>query len=152
MEDKEWRILPASWRDLGGLQVLEKQSFPQDAWPIWDLIGILALPNITRLKVDLRGRMIGFLAAEYKPKEQAVWIAVVGVLPAYQGLGIGSALLEVCENSILQSTIRLCVRKSNIAAQKMYLKHGYKIDRVWNTYYHDGEDALVMEKRLTGRL
>ncbi len=140
-------IVPATWRDLGALQVLEKQSFPQDAWPLWDLIGILTLPNITRLKAILHGHMVGFIATEYKTKDNAAWIATIGVLPAYQQRGIGMALLEASEKHYPDTVIRLCVRLSNRPAQRMYLKAGYQTTYTWRAYYHDGEDALVMEKK-----
>lgn len=148
-QEEDFEILPAGWRDLSGLQVLQKEAFPEDAWPLWDVIGILTLPNITRLKASVQGRMVGFLAAEYRSKDQAVWIAIVGVLPAYQRRGIGSALLEACERLAGHDTVRLCVRVSNKAAQHLYLGMGYFVARNWHGYYHDGEDALVMEKNLS---
>ena len=141
-------ILPAGWRDLSGLQTLQKLAFPEDAWPLWDNIGILTLPNIIRLKAIVQEHLAGFLAAEYRSKDQAVWIAMVGVLPAYQKRGIGTALLSSCEQQAGHDTIRLCVRASNKSAQRLYLGLGYFVARNWQAYYHDGEDALVMEKHL----
>lgn len=149
-QEDDYEILPAGWRDLSGLQILQKEAFPEDAWPLWDVIGILTLPNITRLKAAVHGRMVGFLAAEYRPKDQAVWVAMVGVLPAYQKRGIGSALLEACEKQCGHDTVRLCVRLSNKKAQRLYLELGFFVARNWQGYYHDGEDALVMEKHLPG--
>ena len=147
-QEGRYEILPAGWRDLNGLQYLQKQAFPEDAWPLWDIIGILTLPNIIRLKADILGHLVGFLAAEYRPKDQAVWIAMVGVLPGYQKRGIGSALLNECERQAGHDTIRLCVRISNKNAQHLYLESGYFIARTWHAYYHDGEDSFVMEKHL----
>ena len=43
-------IEPATWRDLNALRHLEKVCFPLDAWPLWDLVGVLTLPNVVRLK------------------------------------------------------------------------------------------------------
>jgi len=146
--DKAFTIANASWRDLGALQVLERETFPIDSWPLWDLIGILTLPHITRLKAVLDGKMVGFAALEYKAKEHADWLATIGVLPAYQNQGIGKALLQETEKRAKSNTIYLCVRLSNRIAQQLYLKADYQISHTWKGYYHDGEDALVMKKIL----
>jgi ribosomal-protein-alanine N-acetyltransferase len=141
------KILPATWRDLGALQHLERMSFPKDSWPLWDLIGILTLPEVLRLKAVIDGRMVGFIASEYKSKEQADWIATIAVLPGFQRRGIGAALLNACEERTSGPNIRLCVRASNLAAIRLYEHVGYYHLRTWSQYYHDGEDAIVMEKR-----
>jgi ribosomal-protein-alanine N-acetyltransferase len=149
--DKTFAIVNASWRDLGALQALERETFPLDSWPLWDLIAILTLPQITRLKAVLDGKMVGFAALEYKPKEHADWLATIGVLPAYQHQGIGKALLDECEKRAKSDTIFLCVRRSNRVAQQLYLKADYQISHTWQGYYPDGEDALVMKKILPQR-
>lgn len=149
--ERSFAIANASWRDLGALQLLERETFPLDSWPLWDLIGILTLPQITRLKAVVNGRMVGFAALEYKSKEHADWLATIGVLPAYQHQGIGKALLEECEKRAKSNTIYLCVRLSNRNAQQLYLKAGYQVSHTWKGYYHDGEDALVMKKILPQR-
>lgn len=140
------KILPATWRDLGALQHLERMSFPKDSWPLWDLIGILTLPEIVRLKAVMDGSMVGFIASEYKSKEQADWIATIAVLPGYQRRGIGAALLNACEERTNGPNIRLCVRASNLTAIRLYEHSGYYHLHTWPQYYHDGEDAIVMEK------
>jgi ribosomal-protein-alanine N-acetyltransferase len=43
--------------------------------------------------------------------------------------------------------VRLCVRVSNLEAQRMYQGLGYGNLDIWRRYYPNGEDALVMEKR-----
>jgi [ribosomal protein S18]-alanine N-acetyltransferase len=140
------QIVPASWRDLGALRTLERVCFPQDAWPFFDLVGVLTLPHLVRLKALAAGEMVGFIAGEFKPGEPAAWIATVGVLPEYRRQGIGRALLARCEAELPAGYIRLCVRFSNEAARLMYEREGYVAYNTWRRYYRDGEDALVMQK------
>ena len=45
-------IQPATWRDLNSLRHLERLCFPKDAWPLLDLVGVLTLPNVVRLKAE----------------------------------------------------------------------------------------------------
>ena len=136
----------ASWRDLNALRRLEKECFPKDAWPLLDLLGVLTLPNVVRLKAVLDGQMVGFIAGDVRSSENLAWIATIGVLPEYQGRGIGRALLESCESQIAESAIRLNVRASNHVAIQLYRNCGYEQYGRWPAYYQDGEDAIVMEK------
>jgi ribosomal protein S18 acetylase RimI-like enzyme len=46
--------------------------------------------------------------------------------------------------------VRLCVRRSNEAAIRLYDRFGYAKIGEWSGYYQDGEAALVLEKRLGG--
>ena len=69
------------------------------------------------------------------------------VLEKYQSMGFGSMMLEFvialvkscnCEN------ISLEVRVSNIRAQKLYQKYGFKESHRRKEYYSNHEDAIVM--------
>ena len=144
---RSW-ITPANWRDLNALRHLEKVCFPQDAWPLLDLIGVLTLPNIVRLKATLNEQLIGFVAGDIRTSEKMAWIATIGVLPEYRGQGIGKTLLQACELRLPVPHVRLNVRVSNHIAIQLYEKTGYARVGLWPTYYQDGEDALVMEKPL----
>jgi ribosomal-protein-alanine N-acetyltransferase len=68
------------------------------------------------------------------------------VLPEYRRRGIARELLRTCEAGIRGGRVRLCVRRDNLAAQRLYLESGYIQVEVWPRYYRGGEDALVMEK------
>ena len=139
-------IQPANLFDINSLRHLEKVCFPQDAWPLLDLVSVLSSSGVIRLKAVENGQMIGFIAGDPRPSEGISWIATICVLPEQRGKGIGRALLESCENQLPTDIIHLCVRIGNEEAIRMYKKAGYNhIDR-WVRYYNDGEDGLVMEK------
>lgn len=144
-------IEKASWRDLNELRRVEGICFPKDSWPLFDLIGVLTLPNIVRLKAVCEEQMVGFIAGDVRRLENLAWIATICVLPEYRRQGIGTALLEACEARIKTPRVRLSVRKSNQPAIQMYEKLGYRQYGVWRHYYSDGEDALVLEKTLMRR-
>lgn len=141
-------IQTASLLDLGALRRLERVCFEKDAWPFLDLIAVLTWPDVVRLKAVDAGEMIGFVAGEPRQTERVGWIATIGVDPAFQRRGIGRALLEACEAQLHLPIIKLTVRISNQGAIAMYEKMGYRTTDIWRGYYNDGEDGLVMTKRL----
>ncbi len=141
-------IIPASWRDLNDLRHLEQICFPKDSWPLLDVIGVLTLPNIVRLKALVGELFAGFIAGDIRSRERAAWIATIAVLPVYRHTGIGRALLRACEEQLGVPKVFLSVRASNIEAINLYTSEGYFQSDIWNNYYQDGENALVMEKRL----
>jgi len=143
-----YTIEQATWHDLNALRHVEKICFPKDAWPLFDLIGILTFPSIVRLKAVADGQMVGFVAGEIKHSERLAWIATIGVLPEFRGRGLGSALLRACEEKLDVPVVRLVVRASNVTAIRLYERFGYAMLGRWRKYYSDGEDGTVMEKRL----
>lgn len=141
-------IQSASLRDLSALRRLEQVCFEKDAWPLLDLMAVLTWPDVIKLKAVENGEMIGFAACDPRPSEEAGWIATLGVDPRYQRRGIGRALLHACEAKSKLPRMKLTVRLSNEAAISLYEKEGYRSVDIWKRYYNDGEDGLVMEKRL----
>jgi ribosomal-protein-alanine N-acetyltransferase len=144
-------VQPANLRDLNSLRRLEQICFPKDAWPLLDLIGVLSMPNIVRLKAVDADQLVGFIAADVRRGQNIAWIATVGVLPEYRRRGVATALLAACEGRLKVGTVRLSVRASNEAAIQLYKRLSYRQVGSWQAYYADGEDALVFEKRLDGQ-
>lgn len=143
------QITKASLLDLNALHKLEKQSFAKDAWPLLDLIAVLTFPNVIRIKaIDDAHNLIGFVAGDPRPHDGWGWVATIAVDSHFRHRGIGRALLHACEKALSVPRVRLTVRPSNQGAITMYEKEGYKTIDVWQTYYNDGESAMVMEKTL----
>jgi ribosomal-protein-alanine N-acetyltransferase len=142
------QIEPATWRDVKDLFQLEKICFQLDAWPLLDILGVLTIPQIIRMKAVDQESLIGFIAIDLRRSQQTAWIATFAVLPSYRKLGIGTALLRISEEQVDLPKIRLCVRQSNQEAIRLYQKYGYQQVEVWKKYYRGGDNALVFEKIL----
>jgi ribosomal protein S18 acetylase RimI-like enzyme len=140
-------IVSATWRDLMPLRRLEEICFDRDAWPLIDLIAVLTMPNIVRLKATSDEHMVGFIAGEPRLPEQIGWITTIGVAPEFRRLGVATSLLDLCEGQMGLPFVRLCVRRSNFGAIRLYSNRGYRQVSVWANYYSGGEDALVLEKK-----
>ena len=75
-------------------------------------------------------------------------ITNIAVHPEYRGVGAGDmiveALIELCKLETIAS-MTLEVRRSNVAAQSLYYKHGFIVEGVRKNYYGDThEDAVIM--------
>ena len=95
------------------------------------------------------GKIIGYIGISYV-LDSADIISIV-VHKDYTQKGIATLLLQEIfefakENNIQK--IMLEVRRSNIPAQKLYEKHGFKQIAIRNNYYDNTEDALIYEKEL----
>jgi ribosomal protein S18 acetylase RimI-like enzyme len=142
------KISTATWRDLPTVHRLGKICFPKDAWPIWEVLGVLVFPHVIRLKAVLAEEMVGFVAGDYRPRSEIGWIVTIAVHPNHHGRGIGSNLLKVCEQRLATPAVRLSVRASNQSAISLYQRNDYQQIEVWPNYYLDGENGLVYEKVL----
>ena len=142
------QIETANLLDLGALRHLEKICFENDAWPLLDLIAVLTWPDVIRLKAVEAGEMVGFIAGDPRQSNGVVWIAMIVVDPRFRRRGIGSALMRACEEQVRLPAVKLTVRISNQVAISMYEKLGYRTSDIWRAYYSDGEDGLIMTKKL----
>jgi ribosomal-protein-alanine N-acetyltransferase len=104
---------------LGSLRHLEQVCFPKDAWPLLDVVGVLTLPSVVRLKALVGGEFAGFVAGDVRRSQKEAWIATIAVLPEFRGRGVGRSLLRVCESQLDVPLVRLCVRASNEPAVRL---------------------------------
>jgi ribosomal-protein-alanine N-acetyltransferase len=94
-------------------------------------------------------RLVGYLVA-WKIDEQ-LHLANIAIHPDERRKEIGSQLLKTIleiGEEINCKSIFLEVRASNTIAQNFYRKFGFIHTFTQKHYYHDGEDALILEKEL----
>lgn len=78
-------------------------------------------------------------------------IITFGVLPTEQRAGFGEAILGFAHSELKKLgcvRVFLEVAASNIPAQRLYKKLEYQVVNTRKAYYPNGDDALMMEKRL----
>ena len=95
--------------------------------------------------------MIAFVVGMIEP-DRTGHVVALGVDPAQRRLGHGRRLMHAIEQGFLGSgvtTVRLEVRTTNDAAQKLYFDLGYRIVRRMPRYYTSGDDGYLMVKNLS---
>ena len=138
----------AGWRDLPGVNALEKACFGHDAWSAIEVFLALLGPNV-RLKAMIGEWLVGFVIGEPHLHEGFAWIATLGVHPEFQRRGIAQRLLADAEARLTPPVLKLTVRQSNLPAIALYQKFGYAPVSRWERYYSGSEAGIVMEKRRT---
>jgi ribosomal-protein-alanine N-acetyltransferase len=95
---------------------------------------------------EAAGQMVGY--AGFWVEGDSAHIAKVAVRADCQRRGIGAALLEFLLDEIRRLGLgqaHLEVRKSNVAAQRLYRRFGFRFERVQPQAYPDNrEDALIL--------
>ena len=100
--------------------------------------------------VAATNEMLAFVVGMIEP-DRTGHVVALGVDPEHRRHGLGRHLMRAVEQGFFKNgitTVRLEVRTSNDAAQKLYFNLGYKIVRRMPRYYTSGDDGYLMVKSL----
>ena len=89
----------------------------------------------------------GFVILRDRPLRLWTSVDFVGVDPAHQGKGVGTALTRHALLTAHRPLVRLFVRPSNIRAHALYGRCGFRSAGRRKANYPDGEDAIIMMAR-----
>lgn len=79
------------------------------------------------------------------------YLVFLGVLPDFQGMKVGDAVLSWFETEARRGgkrNIWLCVSGINDGAQRFYRAHGWEVAATLPDLIRDGDDEIMMRKRL----
>jgi len=146
MELSSIEISRLTLEDIDDLMVVEKLSFTIP-WSKEAFVEEVTNNKFARYIVaKVNGKAIGY-AGLWKIFDEG-HITNVAVHPEYRRNGVGYMLVKSLidlaqEENITRMTLE--VRKSNIPAQNLYAKFGFKIEGFRKEYYADNrEDAIIM--------
>ncbi|MEG1285394.1 MAG: ribosomal protein S18-alanine N-acetyltransferase [Romboutsia sp.] len=135
----------ASDKDIDGVFEVEKNCF-EHHWSKDALRKELTNDVAKYLVAKIDDKVVGYVGIWFIVDEGH--ITNVAVHSDYRGQKIGDKLVEGLvkmskENKIVSMTLE--VRTSNIVAQNLYKKYGFKIGGIRKEYYSDNkEDAIIM--------
>lgn len=139
------RFMPG---DFSSVLELEQESF-QDHNPFLYTEFYESNPD-GFLVAELDGRVVGFAVGLITPEKEG-WVFTLSVKSDFRRRGIGGmllgALIELFRHMTI-SRVKLEVRVSNIAAQRLYSRFDFVASHLVPGYYADAEDAIVMVKTL----
>ncbi|MDA0353443.1 MAG: ribosomal protein S18-alanine N-acetyltransferase [Chloroflexi bacterium] len=141
-------IRPMTEADLDAVRAIELEAYGTDAWSRRTLEDELLNGFSSYVVFEAPDqRVIGF-AGVWFMRDQ-VHVVTIAVDPPFQRSGIAARLLLKCfelAGEAEMPSLVLEVRESNLGAQALYTRFGFRhLGRLRKYYRDDGEDALVME-------
>jgi ribosomal-protein-alanine N-acetyltransferase len=142
-------VRPPQLGDARALAEAELGCF-SDPWPPQFFVSeILADGRFNRLLVDAGGTMVAYLFCAWQYLD--LHVLKVATLPRFRRTGLARRLMALAEGHAVEmagESLTLEVRQSNTGAIALYEALEYQQVGVRASYYQDGEDAVVMTKRL----
>jgi ribosomal-protein-alanine N-acetyltransferase len=139
-------VRPVTQGDIEQVSILEQASF-NDPYPSYFLSELARDNPETFLVLTLNSEIVGYGVVDHW--EDHDHLISIAVRPDSRRKGLGEALLVELEKRLSKERpLRLEVRQSNVAAIHLYSKRGFTKTGLAEGYYGDGEDAVIMEKRL----
>jgi ribosomal-protein-alanine N-acetyltransferase len=127
--------------DFEELLKIEAEAFPKSQYDLgqfWNLHQ--TYPNT--FLVDVTELINGYIVFSLEGH-----LISMAVRSGQRRKGIGTRLVEEASVYCAGKPLLLEVRVSNLGAQEFYLALGFNFIGRAKGYYHDGEDALLMERR-----
>ena len=134
--------------DIKEILEIEKNCF-KDAWSMEMLADLFLSNGFYGLVAVENDKICGYVAIKYVLDEGEINIVATNLESRRKGVAM--LLLESAEKELLLKGVKklfLEVRRSNLNAQALYEKCGYKYVAVRQNYYQGEEDALIMSKIL----
>ena len=134
--------------DISQIAEIEKQCF-SDPWSEQAFESGMNSPFFYGVLFEEGGQVCAY-ACEMVIFEDAE-ILNVAVAPSFRRRGLGEELMLALENYAKNKgaeRLLLEVREGNIPARGLYEKQGFVAYGVRKNYYEDGENAVVMQKKI----
>ena len=142
-------IRPANVNDIKSMIQIEQAVFPSPWTDKHFLYELKENPYAFVMVAEVNQIVVGYV--DFWITFQQAQINNLAVHPQLQRKKIGTTLLQDALQRIQSAgcdRITLEVRVSNLAAQRLYRRDGFKMILTKKGYYDNGEDAFLMEKVL----
>lgn len=159
MENAEIKIEPLNTKtirnDIEMLCRLEREVFGIDSYPRYFFRQSAEILGDTFLVCrDSKRSIIGYLLGAIKHGTDGAWVLSMCVEDAFRKKGIGAALLKNFFSLLEQKSVRhvfAAADPKNHAAINLYLKLGFKIQKMEEDYHGKGYPRYLLKKSLESR-
>ena len=149
MSNLRLSVRPPQLSDARALAEAELLCF-SDPWPPQFFVSeIVADGRFNRLLVDAGGSMVAYLFCAWQYLD--LHVLKVATLPPYRRSGLARQLMKLAEDHAVEvggESLTLEVRTTNTGAIALYEALDYHKVGLRRAYYQDGEDAVIMTKRI----
>lgn len=135
--------------DIPAILEIEQECFHEDSFSREQFVYLICRSKGTFYVVVEQERMIAYVSLLFHAGTRYLRIYSIAVHPDYRGRKLGQLLMERTIETALDCRavkITLEVKESNTPAIKLYMKNGFIPVGVKPNYYHDGSDAIYMQR------
>lgn len=143
------RATPA---DIAALVDIEHASFAGNRLDRRRFRYLLATAHGVLLVDAEAGRLRGYVLLLYRANSTIARLYSIATHPGHMGQGVASSLADAAEREASAhgyTCLRLEIRADNAASLALFRGRGYREFGRHAAYYHDGMDALRLQKALT---
>jgi ribosomal-protein-alanine N-acetyltransferase len=147
------KLRPLRQDDFEAIYEIDQTCYPpQIAYSRRELRWYLRLPGAEGIVAEHNLRIAGFLLSAHW--EHTGHIITIDVLEEFRRAGVGSALVDECEERLIRQGITMIeieTAVNNAGAIAFWNNHGYLSRGVLKNYYPGGLNAYAMIKPLNAR-
>lgn len=144
-------IRHAGLDDIAALVRIENASFPGNRLDHRRFRYLLRSANAVTLVDAPDATLRGYVLLLLRANSPIARLYSIATHPDHLGVGVASALVDAAERIVVsrgRKRQRLEIRADNAASLALFERHGYRAFGRHANYYHDGMDAVRLEKTL----
>lgn len=152
MDKKKFTLRKAMTTDIPSIMALEKNSFAEDSFNERQFGYLINRAKGYFYVIEADNRIAGYISLLTNARTRYLRIYSIAIHEAYRGQGLAQTLMEQAikiAKDQNERKITLEVNVTNSSAISLYRKNGFIPIAVKDYYYHDGSDALYMQKEIT---
>ncbi len=141
------KIRKANLSDLSLIHQIEKRVF-SDSWTKELIKQELIKPSNALIIIsEINGKVMGYFFSHIFKDE--VHILNIAIDIPFQHQGLGKQLLDkIMKKYLKEADVFLEVKRTNFPAINLYLAFGFEEIDIRRGYYTDGQDAVIMSRKV----
>ena len=135
--------------DIPAILEIEQECFQEDSFSREQFVYLICRSKGTFYVVVEQERVIAYVSLLFHAGTRYLRIYSIAVHPDYRGRGLGQVLMDQTIQTAGEckaAKITLEVKVTNTSAIGLYMKNGFIPVGIKPCYYHDGSDAIYMQR------
>ena len=135
--------------DIPSIMEIEQICFDKDSFSKRQFVYLISQAKGYFCVVEYQQRVGGYFSVLINQRACSLRIYSIAVHPDYRGRGLGQVLMDQTIQTAGEckaAKITLEVKVTNTSAIGLYMKNGFIPVGIKPCYYHDGSDAIYMQR------